>query len=55
MLKSILAFRDEKIPLDATDALGAALCHFYQSNKPAAAKGFKSWEEYVRKNSDKVK
>lgn len=55
MLKSILAFRDEKITLDATDALGAALCHFYQSNKPAAAKGFKSWEEYVKKNSDKVK
>ena len=55
MLKSILSFRDEKLVLDATDALGAALCHFYQGNKPVAAKSSRSWEDYVRRNSDKVK
>lgn len=55
MLKSLLSFRDEKIVLDATDALGAALCHFYQTNKPAAGKGYKSWEEYVKKNGSKVR
>jgi crossover junction endodeoxyribonuclease RuvC len=55
MLKTLLSFRDETIVLDATDALGAALCHFYQSQKPAAGQGCKSWEEFVRKNSDKVR
>jgi crossover junction endodeoxyribonuclease RuvC len=55
MLKTLLSFRDEKIVLDATDALGAALCHFYQSQKPAVGQGCKSWEEFVKKNSDKVR
>jgi crossover junction endodeoxyribonuclease RuvC len=64
MLRTILAFHDKKLLLDATDALGAALCHFYQSGKPTASKGpggpkgsksSKSWEEFVRNNSSKVK
>lgn len=55
MLKRILAFSGDKLALDATDALGAALCHFYQSSKPASTKGLKSWKDYVKNNSDKVK
>jgi len=55
MLKTLLSFRDEKIVLDATDALGAALCHFYQSQKPASGKGHKSWEDFVKNNGDRVK
>jgi crossover junction endodeoxyribonuclease RuvC len=54
MLRTILAFQGEKMVLDATDALGAALCHFYQSSKPASGKS-KSWEDFVRKNSDRVR
>lgn len=55
MLRTILAFRSEKMVLDATDALGAALCHFYQSAKPATGKGVRNWEEFIKKNSDRVK
>jgi len=55
MLRTILAFSGEKMVLDATDALGAALCHFYQSAKPASSGGPKSWEAFVRNNSDRVK
>ena len=55
MLKRILSFRDDKLILDATDALGAALCHFYQSNKPVPTKGIKSWKDYITKNSNRVK
>ena len=64
MLRTILAFHDKKLLLDATDALGAALCHFYQSGKPASSKSpggpkgsksAKSWEEFVRNNSSRVK
>jgi len=55
MLRTLLSFQEDKHVLDATDALGAALCHFYQSNKPFATKGIKNWKEYISKNSDRVK
>lgn len=57
MLRHILNIpREDMLPkLDATDALGAALCHFYESSKPAIAKGPKSWAEFVARNPDKVK
>ncbi|MFN2336189.1 MAG: crossover junction endodeoxyribonuclease RuvC, partial [Bacteroidales bacterium] len=54
MLRTILSFQGEKMVLDATDALGAALCHFYQSNKPPSGKS-KSWEDFVKKNSGRIK
>ncbi len=40
--------------LDATDALGAALCHFYESGKPEFARGPKSWKEFIAKNPGRV-
>lgn len=55
MLHTILAFRGEKMVLDATDALGAALCHFYQSAKPASTGNSGSWEAFVRNNSHRIK
>ncbi|MCU0458430.1 MAG: crossover junction endodeoxyribonuclease RuvC [Bacteroidales bacterium] len=55
MLRTILSFRGEPMVLDATDALGAALCHYYQSCKPAAAKEYRNWSDYLRKNSDRIK
>ncbi|MCX6225480.1 MAG: crossover junction endodeoxyribonuclease RuvC [Bacteroidia bacterium] len=41
--------------LDATDAISVALCHHFQNDRPIAAPGVKSWEEYVRKNPGKVR
>ena len=55
MLKTILSFSSESMVLDATDALGAALCHFYQSNKPVAAREYRNWGDFVKKNSDRIK
>jgi len=55
MLKTILEFRSESMVLDATDALGAALCHFYQSGKPAALKDYRNWSDFIKKNSDRIK
>lgn len=57
MLRRILAIDKDDMPdfLDATDALAAALCHFYESGKPVVAKGARSWAEYIAKNPDKVK
>ena len=41
--------------LDASDALAAALCHFYESKKPAIAKGASSWKAFIAANPDKVR
>lgn len=41
--------------LDATDGLAAAVCHYLQMKNPVTEKGAKNWEEYIRKNPDRVK
>ena len=41
--------------LDASDALAAALCHFYESRKPSVAKGAGSWKAFIAAHPDKVK
>jgi len=41
--------------LDATDAVAVAFCHILQSGRPAQTKEFRNWEDYVRKNPDRVK
>ena len=57
MLRRILDIpRENLLPqLDATDALAAALCHFYESSRPQIDKGYRSWKEFIAKNPDKVK
>lgn len=56
MLKHILGIPEEKMPhlLDATDALAAALTHFYETGKPVIAKGPKSWADFLAKNPDRI-
>lgn len=57
MLIHILGIRpDQLLPeLDATDALAAAMCHFYETSRPAAPKGSGSWKDFIRHNPDRVK
>jgi crossover junction endodeoxyribonuclease RuvC len=57
MLRRILNIPRENLPdeLDATDALAAALCHYYESKKPAIARGPKSWKDFIAKNPDRVR
>lgn len=47
----------EKLPdnLDATDGLAAAMCHFYQQNAVQKNKSYKNWEDYMRKNPQRIK
>lgn len=56
MLRRILDIpREDLLPqLDATDALGAALCHFYESQRPQTAAGPKSWKDFIAKNPGRV-
>lgn len=54
MLAQILQFRQQPEDLlDATDALGVALCHFYQNGMPAVGK--KNWKSFLQENPDRVK
>ena len=41
--------------LDATDGLAAAVCHYLQGRNPSKGKSYNSWEEFVRKNPDRIK
>ena len=41
--------------LDATDALGAAYCHYLQSGRPESQASFKGWKDFVNKNQDRVR
>ncbi|MDE7411157.1 MAG: crossover junction endodeoxyribonuclease RuvC [Paramuribaculum sp.] len=56
MIRRQLNLSVEELPvlLDATDALAAALCHFYESSRPQFEKGCRSWKEFIAKNPDKV-
>ncbi|GHU81709.1 crossover junction endodeoxyribonuclease RuvC [Bacteroidia bacterium] len=41
--------------MDATDGLAAALCHFFQSNRPQSESSYSSWKDFMNKNEKKVK
>lgn len=57
MLQRTLNIAQKDMPkfLDATDALAAALCHYYESQKPVFAHGPKSWKSFIAQNPDRVK
>lgn len=57
MLKRMLRISDDTmLPFyDATDALGAAYCHYLQSGKPEGdIKSPHSWAAFVKQNADRV-
>lgn len=56
MLQRMLKIKAEDMDIqrDATDALGAAYCHFIQMGKPEVEHRFSSWKDFVSKNVCKV-
>jgi crossover junction endodeoxyribonuclease RuvC len=51
MLVQILGIEKEQKFLDATDALGAALCHYYQNKKASAGtKSYTGWKAFLTDN-----
>lgn len=57
MLRRMLNISNEEMPrfMDATDALGAAFCHYLQRSSPVQGVKYSSWADFARKNSDKIK
>lgn len=57
MLQRILRFSKDDLPkfMDATDALGAAYCHFLQLSKPdTGERHYNSWKDYVRSHKERI-
>ena len=56
MLQRIFKLDKEEMPkfMDATDALGAAYCHFMQMNRPETGVHYSSWKDFVTKNKSKA-
>lgn len=57
MLRRILSIPQDTFDphLDATDALGVALCHFYESSRPQTVRSYRSWKDFVARNPEKIK
>ncbi|MDR0384616.1 MAG: crossover junction endodeoxyribonuclease RuvC [Prevotellaceae bacterium] len=57
VLKMELRIEDMPEYMDATDALGAAVCHFHQTRLigPAAKQGGNDWKSFIRNNPGRVR
>lgn len=57
MLQRYLKIAEEQMmpQLDATDAVAAALCHFFQSNNLHSKSKYSSWKDFASKNAKRVK
>ena len=56
MLQRYLKIPNENMlpQMDATDGLAAALCHFFQSNRPASNAQYTSWKDFINKNEKRI-
>ena len=56
MLKRMLNIPVAEMPrlLDATDALAAAVTHFYETGKPQLPKGPKSWSQFIAQHPGRI-
>jgi crossover junction endodeoxyribonuclease RuvC len=57
MLKRYLNIPKENLlpHLDATDGLAAALCHFFQSDRPMDKVQYTSWKDFMNKNEKRIR
>lgn len=56
MLQNEFTLDMSRVLVDATDALGAAMCHYYQNRGPlGGGKKFSGWEGFIAANAKRVK
>lgn len=54
MLENLLNFKNEDKYLDATDALGAAMCHYFQAKGLGAdKKSYSGWKSFLTDNPNR--
>jgi crossover junction endodeoxyribonuclease RuvC len=56
MLQRLLKLKEDDMSkfMDATDALGAAYCHYLQMGRPESDVKYRGWKDFVKKNQDKI-
>ena len=56
MLQRLLNLKEGEMSnfMDATDALGAAYCHYLQMGRPDSEVKYRGWKDFVNKNQDKI-
>jgi crossover junction endodeoxyribonuclease RuvC len=56
MLGQLVTIDEIDGSLDASDALAAAVCHYYQSQSPlSGASNYVNWADFIKDNPDRVK
>lgn len=55
MLKQMLDFQLHELPLDATDGLAVAVCHFFQGKIGQSDTSHKDWSSFLKANPGRVK
>ncbi len=55
MLCHLLKVKTLPEPLDATDGLATAVCHYFQENSVLGANKYSGWKAFVTQNQAKVK
>jgi crossover junction endodeoxyribonuclease RuvC len=53
-LQKLMKFDTLPDKLDATDGLAVALCHFYQQGKISSSGKYKGWDDFIRKNPERM-
>jgi len=54
LLQKIMKFDALPDKLDATDGLAVALCHYYQQGKAIPTGKYKGWDDFIRKNPERL-
>jgi crossover junction endodeoxyribonuclease RuvC len=54
MLHHLIDFDREQKYLDASDALGIAMCHYLQGKRPISEKSYSGWATFLKKNADRI-
>src|SRR5574344_1209068 len=57
MLRHLLQLKNEEMSkfMDATDALGAAYCHYLQMRNPINEAKYSGWKDFVNKKKKRIK
>ncbi len=54
-LKNTLKISNLPPELDATDAIAVAVCHHLQSQNKISTKQYKGWDDFIKKNPNRIK
>jgi crossover junction endodeoxyribonuclease RuvC len=54
MLQNMNLIKENEHPLDATDALAAAVCHHLQNRITTTGQKFSGWESFLAKNQNRI-